>query len=142
MRSISILTIFGLILLFLLGSFDTIQAQCKSKEVLEADDDYHLNESSTFDPCDSWLRWDFYFDRNSEQTSAGDKVLVFEIHGQSDVHEEYQADEYEEGSYHYYEVKHIGTSSEERMVISATQMQYIHFEDIEGVAAFYASNPE
>lgn len=111
--------------------------QCRSADSILAQDDSYLPiQNSNFDPCDSWLRWDVWFERNA--AGGNNTRITFEIHGHSDVYEVYNSDNFNEGDYHFSDTKYIGQSSSERLYMGRSGDSTVKFSNIKGKAAFFA----
>ncbi|GEM_PF-2406309 len=131
--------ILALIALIPLASNNTASAQCKSVVKKKATYDIDLPVfSGTYDPCNNWLKWTMSFTRTAkENDSAGIKI---EVDG-TIVYETFMDFEYSEGRLTETNTLYVGPSDSHELILDRTPNTDGHFELIEGVVNYYASDP-
>jgi hypothetical protein len=133
-----LMLVLGIAIIAMIGAVNPVYAQCKDVDSIIASNDSYLPiTNSSIDPCDNWLTWDVWFHRNGEV--SGSTVITFEIHGFSDVYENYDSGELGTNrDYHYSETVYVGLSTSERLYMGRTGNAAVHFTNIKGKANYFA----
>lgn len=143
-RIISIITAIFVIVIFITGLGNVAIAQCKNYDYIKVNNDSELPVlNSSFDPCDTELTWKVSFTRNSVTINEDNAILEFQIHGRSDVNEEWVAGDYDPDDYEFSRTFLVGQSSEERLYLAKQDTSLsVHFESIMASAKFASAQPD
>ncbi len=138
-RLIFLIVIIAFIALIPIASFNTASAQCKSVVSKKASIDTDLPLfSGSYDPCDSWLKWTMSFTRTQEPNNSAGILIVVEG---TTVYESFMDSEYSPGRHTETETIYVGPSESHELILDRTPNTNGHFEFIEGVVRYYASDP-